>query len=374
MKTILTSLAIFLAAIVISCQNGEQTTDLSSYLKHNWKFPEDYVIETFETHDYVFISELHRLKHDVEFIVNLIPRLYENDIYYLGFEFGNYEDQYLVDSLLAKPRFDRELAKKIIFNFLPEFGYTEYIDIFKAAWEVNHSQDTKNKKFRIINLSAKYDPCKKGGPWVDIVPDKYMADVVFEEIVGKKEKALIYCGMHHSFTKFHMPMYDPAKDTLYGYDSKRLGNIVYDSLMNRTFLITLHEPWISVKNLNQLVKPVNGKIDSVMNIFNNKPVGFDVINSPFGELTSDDSYYQNGYPNFTLKQFCDGYIFLKPIKEYERTTWEKGFIDESNIEALRKFMNCGSKNKSKYDTLSIEYANELLISDPTRFFKDLIEK
>lgn len=365
---------LIIIGILNSSESSGQNKALSNYLETHWTSPDNYLIEKFKTHDYVFIGELHRLKHDVEFIVNLIPKLYENDIYYLGFEFGNYEDQYLVDSLLAKPIFDRELAKKIIFNFLPEFGYTEYIDVFKAAWEVNHSEGLKNKKFRIINISAKYDPCKKGGPWADIVPDKYMADVVFKEIVGKKEKALIYCGMHHSFTKFHMPMYVPAKDTLYGYDSKRLGNIVHDTLTNKPFLIVLHEPWLSAKNLNQLVKPVNGAIDSVMNLFNNKSVGFDVISTPFGQLTSNDSYYQNGYPNFTLKQFCDGYIFLKPIKEYKQTTWEKGFIDENNIEALRKFMNCGSNNKSKYDTLSIDYANELLISDPTRYFKNLLEK
>lgn len=363
---------LIIIGLLNSYQSSGQNRNLSNYFEDNWDSPENYVIEKFKTHNYVYIGEIHRLKHEVNFIVNLIPELYENDIYYLGFEFANDEDQYLTDSLLEKSKFDRKLAQKIIFNLLPEFGFTEYIEVLKAAWKVNRSEDTKNKKFRIINISAKYDPCKKGGPWVDIVPDKYMADVVLNEIVRKKEKALIYCGMHHSFTKFHMPKYDPSRDTLYGYDSKRLGNIIYDSLMDKTFSIILHEPSLSAQNLNQVVRPVNGEIGSVMHIVNNKPVGFDIVNSPFGQLTSNDSYYQNGYPNFTLQQFCDGYIFLKPIKKYKRTTWEKDFINENNIEALRKFMNCGSKNKSRYDTLSIEYANKLLISDPTRYIKNLL--
>lgn len=46
---------------------------LVTYLKTDWLSPEDYVISKFKDHDYVFIGEYHRIRHDVMLISNLIP-------------------------------------------------------------------------------------------------------------------------------------------------------------------------------------------------------------------------------------------------------------------------------------------------------------
>ena len=209
MKHYFKVLTIVFLTIIFSCKNSQNENDLAGYLKANWKTPEDYVIEKFENHDYVFIGEYHRIKHDVDLILNLIPKLYENGIYYLGIEFGDYKDQHLVDSLLDLPYFDRKLANDIMFKCSPDWGYKEYIDIYEVAWEVNHSDTLlHNNKFRVINLASYYDPCKEGGAWKDVDPDVFMAEIIFKEIISKNQKALIYSGSHHAFTKYHQPYYD----------------------------------------------------------------------------------------------------------------------------------------------------------------------
>ncbi|MBN2215589.1 MAG: hypothetical protein JW723_15260 [Bacteroidales bacterium] len=101
------------------------------YLNNNWKTPEEYVISKFQEHDYVFLGEMHRIKHDVELISNLIPVLYKNKICCLGIEFGDYSDQTLIDSMLKAPEFDRKLARSFVFDFYPAWAYKEYVDLYQ---------------------------------------------------------------------------------------------------------------------------------------------------------------------------------------------------------------------------------------------------
>ncbi len=375
MKHYLKIVAIALLGISIGCQNSQHENEMIDYLKTNWKSPENYVLEKFDSHDYVFIGEYHRIKHDVDLILNLIPKMYENGIYNLAIEFGDYQEQPLVDSLLLLPRFDRELAKEIIFKCYPVWGYKEYIDIYQVAWEVNHSDILKNKKkFRVVNIGPKFDPCKEGGAWKNLDPDVFMANVILNEIVSKNEKALIYSGNHHAFTKYHQPLYDFKKDTLEGFKTTRLGNVVYDSLKERTFNIYLHAAWISDKGWDEpSVLPVNGDINSIMNLFENKPVGFDVINSPFGKLTCNNSYYAFGYPDFTLDQYCDGYIYQNEFKNYQPITMEENFINANNIGELKDFLICLDVEQGYINSINTESANEILFEDIRKHFDHLMK-
>ena len=362
MKQIFQIIAFVILGLSFGCNNTQIKNNLDEYILNKGNTPEKYILDKFNSHDFVFIGEYHRIKHDVDLILKLIPQLHNNNVNNLAIEFGNYQDQYLVDSLLLLPHFDRELAKTIIFKMNPLWGYKEYIDIYKVAWEVNQSKS--KQKFRIINLGAKFDPCKKGGAWKSINPDIFMANVIFKELVDKNEKALIYSGNHHAFTKYHMPLYDFEKDTLWGMNTSRMGNVIYDSIKENTFHIVLHAPWISDKGWFQpTVLPVNGVIDSIINKFENKHIGFDIKNSPFGNLESNNSYYAFGYPNFTLDKFCDGYIYHSNIKSYEPVTIEKNFISDNNIEELKAYLLCTKKDKGYVDSLDIESANKLIESN-----------
>ena len=201
-----------------------------------------------------------------------------------------------------------------------------------------------------------------------------MANVILNEIVSKNEKALIYSGVHHAFTKYHQPKYNFEKDTLTGFNTTRMGNVIYDSLKERTFNIYLHGPWVSDKGWNELfVLPVNGVIDSVMNLFDNKPVGFDVVNSPFGKITCDNSFYALGYPNFTLSQYCDGYIYLSAFKNFQPITMEENFITEKNIVKLKELLRCKGTDQNYIDSIKVENANEMLMEGIGNLFKHLMK-
>jgi uncharacterized iron-regulated protein len=112
----------------------ETKKNLEDYLNTHWKSPEDYVIDKFSDHDIVIIGEVHGVKHDVELIHHLIPRLYKNGIYNLGIEFGSYEYQNKVDELINGKVYDENLARWILFKNNPIWGYKEYMDIYREAW------------------------------------------------------------------------------------------------------------------------------------------------------------------------------------------------------------------------------------------------
>lgn len=331
----------------------EEKEELVNYLKTHGKSPEDYVVEKFKDYDLVFIGEFHRIKHDLELIHDLIPRLYQAGVYNLGIEFGAYEMQEKVDSLITADEYDESLAREIMFKWSVYWGNKEYMDIYRNAWELNKSLPESAQKFRVVNLNYRPDWTALQENmsiqlwrkvWHKGNPDVHMADVIFKEFVDKRQKALIYSGTHHSFTHYYQPVYDYGKKNFVRFTKNRMGNLVYQKLPDRVFHIVLHKPWQTKEGEETLSYPVGGVIDQVMREFKDKRIGFDVKDSPFGRLRDEGTYYAFGYEDFALSAFCDGYIFQKHFKDYEGCTVDTKFITEKNFkEAVDYFDEFGER-------------------------------
>jgi hypothetical protein len=316
--------------------------ELAAYLKAHPQSPEEYVVEKFKTHDIVFLGEYHRIRHDAELVQALIPRLYSAGVHNLGFEFAPFEDQADLDRLLTASGYDEALARKILFHGMPTWGYREYLDIYRAAWQVNHSLPPGAPRFRVVNLMYRPEwsvlqgertPDVMSRVWYKGDPDAYMAQVVLREFVAKNEKALVYCGIHHAFTRYHQPLYDFDKGNLDGLNDERMGNLVYEQIGSRAMTVYLHAPWVSSKGWDAPeVRPVNGAIDAVMSDFKDTRIGFDVVGTPFGTLPASDTYYAFGYPSFKLADFADGYIYQKPFRDYQGVTADPQFVTQSNLQ------------------------------------------
>jgi len=351
---------ILLSIGFLSCQqnkrNSSETNPLLSYLKKDKQTPNDYVIEKFKTHDIIFIGENHFIKQPVDFVKGLIPYLYKNGIYNLGTEFIRYSDTDLMNKLITDSVYDENLAKEITFNSLWHWGYQEYIDIYKEAWELNNKLPKSAQKFRIFGIEGDMDwsfvnseedfnnpeirakVFKSSSQFKE--SEGLSAFAIQKEVLDKGEKALIHSGIHHAFTSYYQPNYNSEKQEFGGrYEKERMGNLIKNRIGDKTMTIFIHGPWFWNKGYNKQSLPVDGVLDSIFSINENityTPFGVDTKDTPFGELKGETSVYKYGYPNFTLKDFCDGYIFLTPISEYKSVTAIPDFITPDKVEHIEQ--------------------------------------
>jgi uncharacterized iron-regulated protein len=325
---------------------AEQKARLVRYLETHRQSPEDYIVSKFNDHDIVFVGEYHRIKHDVELIQRLIPKLYEAGVYHLAIEFGNVERQDDADALLTADTYDEDLARQMMFEYFVFWGYQEYMDLYRAAWTLNRSLPDDAPRFRIVHLNyRRYWPArkKKMTPeawkkvWHKGDGDAHMARVILDELVRPGHKALVYSGVHHAFTRYGQPVCDYETQEFIRHVNDRMGNIVYRQIGDRAFNVFLHSPWERKWKPDEHSYPVAGAIDTMMSRFEDKRVGFDVRGTPFGKLTDDNAYYAIGYQNFTLANFCDGYVFQGDFRDYEGCTVDPKFITWKNLSEARAY-------------------------------------
>jgi hypothetical protein len=349
-----------------------QIQEISNYIAEHGQEPTAYVVSKFADHDVVILGEMHRVKHDPEFVSTLIPVLHENGVNILATEFARKEDQWLIDSLLSGDEYDEQLARTITFNQFVFWGYQEYVDIFKAAWEVNHDLNDGEPVFRILgmNCSPDFSVFKKPEDrdndslkkllWRGC-GEKDWADVVLAE-VEEGRKVLAYCGIHHAFSEYKQPVVIDGKFVRFG--DSRMGNYVYRAIGKRAITVYLHDAWTSREGYaGTFIRPLGGIVDRVVaqsgaSLY---PVAFDVKGSPFEAVVDSSSVYSQGYTDFTLADFCDGYVYQKPFSEYEAVTPIADFINEGNIDVARQ-----QSPNPRFRNATIEAFNDGIARDAER--------
>jgi len=352
-----TAIALTLAALLLvgcgSQQNKEpldqvQLFELKQYLVANGRTPIDYVVSKFADHDVIFLGEFHRIKDAPLLVKDLVPHLYENGVYTLATEFAGKEEQPLIDSLLNSEAWDENLARHIQLKQYSLWPWQEYLDIFKAAWELNRGLADTLRPFRILGINCDLDwsPVKSDGDFQSPeirqqvwkgCSEKDWAEVVLGP-VREGEKVLVYCGSHHAFTRYRQPVVNSDGEFV-RFGDVRVGNYVYEEIGDRAMSIYLHGPWFGIKSQYDRAerRPIAGAVDQLMAHLGAEagPVGFDVVATPFGKLEDDEAIYSAGYENFTLADFCDGYIWFRPFSEVETVSFVEGFYNEENIELAR---------------------------------------
>lgn len=341
--------------------------NLLSWLDEHAMTPEEYVVSKFADHDIVILGEYHRIRHDPLLVQALIPLLYEAGVRNVGIEFARAHDQADIDRLLAMDSYDERLANRIFWNQWPFWGFQEYIDILRAAWELNRSLPEGAPAFRVIGLNARMDWSHVWSPedrenrevMARVMPDgdsdEVMAATIRREILSRGEKALIYSGINHAYTRFHQPVVDRESGKVVRSLSTRMGNRIYSEIGSRCFMIFLHAPWPPRSGYSDpYVYPADGVIDAVLAKLppGKRRVGFDVVDSPFGELVDTGSYWSLTDDEFRVDRYCDGWIYQKPIGEYTGVTPVAGWFDEDNrLDAIAQIANPDPRVKNRDRTV-----------------------
>jgi hypothetical protein len=310
-----------------------------AYLKLHAKTPVQYVLDKFKDHDVVILGEMHEVRENCELFADLIDPLYHQaGVRYFAMELLRYKNTSLVNQLVTGKEYDQQLALRIFRDYAhPDVGYKEYMDIIKAIWQLNNKLPPQAEKFKVIALDKgdweaidlPTSPSTKEYEEFVKAHDPFMADVLEREVLAKHGKALVQIGYMHSFTRYRFVGTAP-----------RFGCILYEKYGDRIFQVCLHQPHFGPEVLiggQPISRPlIIDFIEKIMMENGNKPVGFDVEDSPFANLRDRRSMYFATNNETVLSDIAQGYVFIKPLKSLNfRMTWVDGFINEQNFERAR---------------------------------------
>ena len=334
--------------------------------------PEDFVISTFGSHDIVFLGELQKIQQTPQFVARLIPLLYAAGVRNLGIEYALSDSQAEIDALLSRPAYNELKARAIAFEWIVTWGFQEYMDIFKAAWQLNSALPAGASPMRIVGLSVRQNweflkteedaknPETLAKIMANGIPDAHMAAVIEREFLRKGQKALVYCSIQHAFTRYRSKEYEKNAAAAKLSETRRAGNIVFDRIGSKAFTIYVHSPWMDASSQNGTVYPVDGMVDALIDALpaEKKYAGFNLAGTPLGELAVRASSYASGYQSLRLSDLCDGYVILGPISEYRAVTPIPDFVPVDGVDyAIRNFPG------AKPAELSREDLNQAIVKD-----------
>ncbi len=310
------------------------------FAEASWRSPADYVLASFDQHDVVLLGELFKIRQNVALVHDLIPRLYAAGIRNLGIEYALSDDQPEIDALLTAPSWDEKRAREVTFHWLVTWGYQEYIDLYKAAWDVNHARPAGAPPFRIVGLNVKQnweylktqkdlsDPAALARIFSNGVPEAHMADVIDREFTRRGQKALVFCGTQHVFTRYRSRAYEKNAADMKLPEVRRMGNIVFSRVGPRVFGIALHAPWPDPAQKTGLAWAADGSLDALIDALppGKKEGGWDLAGTPLGALPLGRSSYAEAGAASTLGDVFDGYIVQGPIAQYTMVTPIPDFV------------------------------------------------
>ncbi|MBD3179000.1 MAG: hypothetical protein GF417_05035 [Candidatus Latescibacteria bacterium] len=390
------SSTLILASVLAACGGGageresagaglpeiseEMRTEYEGWLEENSEEPEDYISGLFRDHRAVLLGEFHRIRHDLIFVQKLMPRLYREGVRFLATEFARRRDQALVDSLLCSPEWNEQLGREVIFRQFMPWGFREYVDILKTAWHLNRDRPAGEEPFRIIALNHTLDFSHFRTPkdwdntriWKLVrgnQTEKDWAEAVLK-VLNSGEKVLVHCGINHAFTGYRQPKVKGGEFA--GWGVKRLGNYLREAVGEEAVTVFLHAPWNSSGGYGaDYTYPADGMIDAFMlgAPEGSRSAGFDTAGSPFDKVPIKNAVYMHGYDSFTISDFCDGWIYTRPLSRYRPVTYIEDWISEENLERARE--NAMNPNWRSYSTEQLNRACMSYLEDFERFFAGL---
>jgi hypothetical protein len=296
------------------------------YLNQSSRSPEEYILSKYGDHDIVILGEAHEVRENCELISGLIKILYHKaGVGYFATEFLRSKNNPLVNQLVTGEEYDHELELRICRDYAwPIWGFKEYMKIFESVWELNKSLPADAEKIKVVGLDSEWDAYDAlfGSTNVDVNQfwlerEKHMTDILGKEVLEKEGKALVHMGYAHTL---------PSRNI-----RPTLGNWIRERYKNKAFQICLHHDHQGPTGKTAMI-PL---IEKIMEKNNNKPVGFDVQNSPFSPLRDQSSIYFSLVDDIAFSDIAQGYVFMKPVKDLRKVTWVHGFIGESNFEKTR---------------------------------------
>jgi hypothetical protein len=334
------------------------------YIKEQQDEPISFLLQKLKTHDVIVFGERdHRDITQYYFIENLInTEEFYKQVSTIYTEVGSSNFNDTLNNVLQNSSLSYDKIEKLLIGIYREISYQgiwekyNFYYLLKTVYDFNKLHPDYLISVKMTGHPFDWNEitdtvlCKLKTDEVEANYDKSMAEFFlksFEENQNSvRNKAFVIMNYPHSLRKFTSKENITYERMFGAYINRKLSDRVYYVIVN-PYTLTL--------------QPVaNGKWDAAFKYCDNKTIGFDFQNSPFGKDTFDVWWTANGILSF--EELYDGMIYINPASECENVTGIPGFIDKRfakeymRRKKLRMYYN-GQEYKTKLRWEKEEYNN-----------------
>ena len=267
------------------------TVPFFEYLKTNAYDPKTFILNKLSENKLVMYGEIHFRKASWDFLQTVVnDKLFRENTGVIFMEMAS-DKQPELDQFYSNKSIDRELLLNVFRDYmLAGWNDKGKFDFLISVWYLNQKLPD-NKKIKIVAADTPRIFTEDGIKYDTVDRDQFMAGAIVKYLNTKKDKrnALFIVGSGHLYKT-----------------GTTAGSILAQKMPSSTYSIFTHCP--RVDNFIIVHERIRyGIFDYAFYKNGNKPVAFDLKNSPFGKEPFDGLYldgsgiYQNNY---------DGYIFL----------------------------------------------------------------
>ena len=319
--------------------------DYVDYLETNtFQSPKDYMQKAFEENDIVILSE--RYHHELtqyELIVNMIKdHAFTGDIYT---EVGCFNAGKQINEFLAKENLTHEEIEYSLLKIIRNYDYSalwpnyNYYFLLKSVYEINQTRSTSNKIFihpldirfdwNSVNTKESYTMLMEMMRSQERFPPLINRNIIMGQHFiraydhasdknPKKKKALVIMNTYHAFPRIPKSTFYPNRPYIYS-----TGEYISKTFPNSTKCVLIN----GIGNAGNLF--AGGKWDAAFQIYENKSVGFDISNTPFGNTTFDMYNFGGEYKKAKYADIVDGFIFYRSIEDQKFSVGIPGVFSDS---------------------------------------------
>ncbi len=346
------------------------------FLKEKSKDPVEYFIDLFDKYKIVVFTETnHYEMTQYEFLAKIInhPKFIEK-VRAVFTEVGSRSQQSKMDEFLnSKVLLDKYLIEINQENVVHPCGWPNpnCFGLWKDIWNVNHNAPAEKKvhaylsdmqwdwkelqtpldyKNAIINM----DKSDRDYQMAQLIIDKINSiSAGISKDKNKKDRYLVIMNTRHGIGRGISVQDGKTCKTTVRYLKDFLGD-------ENVFSVLYHQSVAGqAETGDNLID--GGKWDAAFYLNNNKPAGFDLKDTPFGESPFD---FMSGIDAKSYSHAFNGLIFWKPLKDYYKMIWYPGFYNASvwrnEVERRCKIAGAPNSVEAIIKKLGLKTALELL--------------
>lgn len=297
---------------------------LAAYLRESGKPPVDYLTMKLKSHDLILLGETHRIADNCVLIArNLAPLYHKAGLRIFLTEFINSSKNDQLHQLVTANEFDSRLAVDLMRDYgTGIWGFQEYLDILRAAWQLNHELPEDAERLRVVGIDNDWGsqpPTRDRSQQFQnrLAREQHMIGVVRDHALQPGRKSLVHIGRDHTYTNHGV----------------RLGTVLAKEADGRLFQVVLHHQYPCKPSPGQ----IESLLDRVVASAADGAVGFDLMGSPFADLQDPTCMYWMMMPETGLGDIMQGYIYLRPAGDLRSVSWIEGFINTENFDRAKRF-------------------------------------